>query len=30
MLTEQQIDNIKKSIDYAKEKKVEVKFIIEK
>ena len=30
MLTEKQIDNIKKSIDYAKEKKVEVKFIIEK
>jgi hypothetical protein len=30
MLTEQQVDNIKKSIDYAKEKKVEVKFIIEK
>ena len=29
-LTEQQIDNIKRSMDYAKEKKVEVKFIIEK
>ena len=29
-LTEQQIDNIKRSIDYAKEKKVELKFIIEK
>lgn len=29
-LTEQQIDNIKRSMDYAKEKKVELKFIIEK
>ena len=29
-LTKQQIDNIKRSIDYAKEKKVELKFIIEK
>ena len=29
-LTKQQIDNIKRSMDYAKEKKVEVKFIIEK
>ena len=29
-LTKQQIDNIKRSMDYAKEKKVELKFIIEK
>ena len=29
-LTEQQIDNVKRSMDYAKEKKVELKFIIEK
>ena len=29
-LTEQQIDNIKRSMNYAKEKKIELKFIIEK
>ena len=29
-LTKQQIDNIKRSMDYAKEKKIELKFIIEK
>ena len=29
-LTKRQIDNIKRSMDYAKEKKVELKFIIEK
>ncbi len=29
-LMKQQIDNIKRSMDYAKEKKVELKFIIEK
>ena len=29
-LTKQQIDNTKRSMDYAKEKKVELKFIIEK
>ena len=29
-LTKRQIDNIKRSMDYAKEKKVEFKFIIEK
>ena len=29
-LTEQQIDNTKRSMGYAKEKKVELKFIIEK
>jgi len=30
MLTEQQIDNIKRGVDYGKMNKVEVKFIIEK
>ena len=30
MLTEQQIDNVKRGIDYGKMNKVEVKFIIEK
>ena len=29
-LTEQQIDNIKRGVDYGKQKGVEVKFIIEK
>ena len=29
-LTEQQIDNIKRGVDYGKMNKVEVKFIIEK
>ncbi|WP_454944543.1 endonuclease toxin domain-containing protein [Fusobacterium hwasookii] len=29
-LIKQQINNIKRSMDYAKEKKVELKFIIEK
>ena len=29
-LTEQQIDNIKRGVDYGKRNKVEVKFIIEK
>ena len=29
-LTKQQIDNIKRSMNYAKEKKIELKFIIEK
>ena len=30
MLTKQQIDNIKRGVDYGKQKGVEVKFIIEK
>ena len=30
MLRNEIIDNIKRSMDYAKEKKVELKFIIEK
>ena len=29
-LTKQQIDNIKRGVDYGKQKGVEVKFIIEK
>ena len=29
-LTKQQIDNIKREVDYGKQKGVEVKFIIEK